>query len=258
MPVTSNSALELLQNVREWIQKQPQPLMLVTVIETVGSNPQQVGARVLVREKEFRGTVGGGKIEAAVLRDARQMLEEGILHEVRRYNLQDLGMTCGGRMDFFFERIEPAPRVWLFGGGHIAAPTAELLNKAGFRVTVIEERAEWAGSERFPDVEVVCEPYEAFVERETPADGDFVLLVTQGHSRDLVVLERWGTTPVAFFGMIGSRQKAHRARKAMLAKGMSAEEWDRIHCPVGLPLGGQHPQEIAVSIVAQMIQTRYA
>ena len=167
-------------------------------------------------------------------------------------------MTCGGRMSVLLERIEPAHHLVLFGGGHVARPTADFAYRVGFRVTVVDPRPEWASPDRFPSAQVINEEFEEFLARFRPQPNHYLVLVTQGHAFDQMILERVLAGKQRYTGVIGSKNKAHQLRKAILQAGFSAADWGRVHCPLGLPLGGDSPAEIALSIVAQLVQIRYA
>jgi xanthine dehydrogenase accessory factor len=225
------------------------------VIRVDGSGPQEVGASLLLREDGgFEGTIGGGAIEASALRDAGELLrrrETGILE----YNLSaDLGMCCGGVMQIFCEILEPTRRLLLYGGGHVAQPTAALAARCGFSVWVIDDREEWASSERFPEAQRLLHlPVEDAFEEIDLQSRDYVIVVTRGHEQDQAVLEHHLKHPPAYLGVIGSLSKVTRAISRAKAKGASDEQLARVHMPIGLDIGAITPDEIAVSIVAELI-----
>lgn len=225
------------------------------VVQVDGSGPQEVGASLLLRENgEFEGTIGGGAIEAQALEDAAQMLrrrESGLLE----YNLSaDLGMCCGGIMQIFCEVLEPTRRLLLYGGGHVAQPTAALATRCGFALWVVDDREEWASEERFPGADRLLHltVEEAFEEIEA-RPRDYVVVVTRGHEQDQTVLEHYLAHPPAYLGVIGSLSKVTRAIHRARAKGVSEEQLARVHMPIGLDLGAITPDEIAVAIVAELI-----
>lgn len=254
---TSQAALDVMAHVRDEIYETEQPVVMVTVVRAVGSNPQHVGARMLLLTNgEIRGTVGGGRIESHLIRDAQTLLEEGGAPQLLSYNLQEIGMTCGGVMDFFLERIDPAPHLVIFGGGHISQPTAALAANVGFRVTVIDERTDWANPERFPTATVINQPFPEFLDTFVPQPSHFLVMVSQGHAHDKIILERLIDGPQRYTGVIGSKQKAHKLWKELKNAGIDEALWEKVNCPMGLPIGGRTPEEIAVSIVGQLIETR--
>jgi len=256
---TAQPALDALLEARDAVYRSDGPVVLATVVEAVGSNPQYVGARMLLLPNgSLRGTVGGGKIEARIVEDAKAMLASEESAQLVTHNLQAIGMTCGGKMSFFLERIEPAPRLMLFGGGHIAKPTAALAATTGFRVTVIDERTDWANPERFPTAEIINQPFPTFLESYAPEPHHFLVMVSQGHAHDKEILRHVLDGPQRYTGVIGSKLKANKLKKEIKAMGFSDELWDKVQCPMGIRIGSRTAEEIAVSIVAQLVQVRYA
>jgi xanthine dehydrogenase accessory factor len=237
---------------------QATPLVLVTLVEATGSTPQDQGAKMIVtHEGLYCGTVGGGRVEAKAIDTAREMLSGGGKRQFVDWNLKaDVGMTCGGRVKLFFEvhGVHAWPIV-IFGAGHVAQALARLLIELPCQVTCIDPRADWLA--RLPaavHAVQVDEPAEEVA--RLPRDA-FVLCMTQGHRNDLPVLERLLTLGYTFpyVGVIGSKAKAAVLRKELAAAGVAAQR-TTFHCPVGLPIGSNHPGEIAVSIAAQLLQVR--
>jgi xanthine dehydrogenase accessory factor len=231
---------------------------LATVVRIVGSAPQRVGAALLVRtDGSFVGTIGGGVVEARVLEDARARIGAG-RGEIVTYRLtQELGMCCGGTMEVFVTPVRPAPRLVLFGGGHVARPTAALAARCGFDVVVVDARVEWASRERFPDArEIVNEEFEDWLAGARFGPDDYLVIATPSHEMDQEVLLAVAAHDTAFVGMIGSRRKATRALQRLTQAGVPEERRARVQSPIGLDIGADSPDEIAVSIVAQLIQAR--
>ena len=243
---------------------------LATVVRTAGSTPQEAGARLLLRpDGSMVGTVGGGAIEHAVIEALRDAQRTGTSQLLARDLGYDLGMCCGGRMEIFIEPVEAAPRLWLFGAGHVARPTAALARSVGFDVTVVDEREELNNEARFPACRrEVCEPL-ALLDA-TPLDaGDWLLITTHDHHLDEEVLARALRTPARFIGLVGSRRKTLRLLQRIDAKreaqagqaqelGGAAPPLDRsrLFAPVGLDIGALGPEEIAVSVVAELVALR--
>jgi len=240
------------------------PHVLVMLLETRGSTPQNAGAKMLVCAQGLPlGTVGGGKIESAAIRVAREMLSrtDGPGVELREieWNLQrDIGMTCGGAVRLLFHaRRFSSWTIAIFGAGHIVQALVPLLQTLDAVVVCFDSRREWM--EKLP-------PHPRFTARlmENPAAAvaqlparAFVLSITQGHGTDLPVLTesfRRGCFP--FIGCIGSEVKARKLRGDLEAAGLPRAEVEKLHCPLGLPLGGNSPAEIAISIAAQLLQER--
>lgn len=233
--------------------------VLATVIDSSGSTPQKPGSKMIVLEDgSVRGTVGGGAIELQIVDAAKALFADGGGSRVLETHLtHDLGMCCGGKMKVFLEHHAPSAKLWVFGAGHVARELAQLAAHTGFRVTVVDNRAEWASRDRFPsDVElVVRDP--ADVARELPGGPDaYFCITTHDHPLDQAVLEALLPRTAAYLGVIGSRRKAERFKQRMLAAGFSAPELERVRSPMGVAIHALTPQEIAVSIVAELIAAR--
>jgi xanthine dehydrogenase accessory factor len=235
---------------------------LATVVRTAGSVPQQPGARLLLRPDDTTvGTVGGGAIEQAVLEALREARRTGEAQLFARDLGYDLGMCCGGRMEIFVEPVEGAARLWLFGAGHVARPTAALARTAGFVVTVIDEREALNTEERFPGCQrEVSEPVTALRARPL-GEQDWLLIVTHDHRLDEELLEIAVQQRPRFIGLVGSQRKTFKllqriSDRAGAAGGAPALALDRVYAPVGLDIGAIGPEEIAISIVAELVALR--
>ncbi len=235
---------------------------VATIINTTGSTPREAGAKMLIREDgSIWGTVGGGCLEARVWQEARKIMQEEkprILHlDLTGKEAEDLGLICGGVMDVYIEPVLPPPRVFIFGGGHISLYLAKLTSMVGFQVTVIDDRPEFASKERFPEAdEVIAEEFSSIFRRLKINLGSYVVIVTRGHTYDQEVLEWALKTKAKYIGMIGSRKKIQTIYKNLQEKGFPAEDFLRVHAPIGLDIGALTPEEIAVAIVAEMIAVR--
>ena len=241
------------------------PFVCVTMVEAVGSTPQDAGSKMLVTaEGLVTGTVGGGRVEHKAIEHAREMLSqparETPLTELVEWNLKrDVGMTCGGTVKLFFETYNHTDwRIVIFGAGHVANAVVQCLGQLDCHVTCIDPRAEWL--EKIPDRprlrKICCDEPRTMV-ADLPDDA-FVVCMTMGHATDRPVLEeifRQGRT-FPFLGVIGSKAKRAVLLKELAAAGIPDEIADEFHCPIGLDIGTNQPGEIAVSVVAQLIQER--
>lgn len=234
------------------------PFVLATVIESAGSTPQKPGAKmVVVEDGTLRGTVGGGAIEHQIREAARALLESPEQTRVLETHLtHELGMCCGGRMKVFLEKHGAPARLTVFGAGHVAKEVAALAHRVGFRVTVVDARPEWASAERFPGCELrLTDP--ADFARELPGGADcYFCVTTHDHPLDQAVVEALLPKPSAYLGVIGSRRKAERFRMRLQAAGADAAAIERMRSPMGVDIGALTPEEIAVSIVGELIQVR--
>lgn len=236
---------------------------LVTIVSSNGSTPQRVGAKMLVfADGRIVGTVGGGCYENDAIGKARQVLATRKACTVR-YDLNDdfaeeTGLVCGGQMEVFIEPIEAAPAVYIFGAGHVGFYVGRLANEAGFAVHVIDDRAAFANAERFPDASsIVVDDIPAWLARTSLPSSAYAVVVTRGHRNDLDALRELAPRELRYMGLIGSRAKVARLYDALLAEGaVTPEHLTRIHAPIGLDIGAVTPQEIAVSITAELIAVR--
>jgi xanthine dehydrogenase accessory factor len=242
--------------------EQGTPFVAVTVVDTVGSTPQDRGAKMLVTEAgRVFGTVGGGKIEARAIADAQALLTEDAAPKTRfvQWSLEkDIGMTCGGIVRVYFEAFNVTRwKIVVFGAGHVANALVDLLVKLDCRITCIDPREEWLA--RLPESSKLTKVLSADMPSEVTkiAEGSFVILMTMGHTTDKpILIEILRTRTFPYLGVIGSNAKAKRLRQDVLAAGLDESATRAFFCPVGLEIGSNHPQEIAVSVVAQMLQVR--
>jgi xanthine dehydrogenase accessory factor len=234
----------------------------VTLVEALGSTPQDTGAKMIVTTSgRHSGTVGGGKVEAKALALAGEILAEPGQPAPRLVNWTlktDVGMTCGGSVKLFFDPHRPQSwPIVIFGAGHIAQALVPVLTPLACEIMCIDSRQEWL--DRLPaarNLRAIRSDEPASLIATLPNDA-FVLFMTQGHSTDRPILQRaLETRGFPFIGVIGSAAKAAVLRKELTEAGVSAERAAGFHCPVGLDFGTNHPHEIALSIAAQLITER--
>ncbi len=231
--------------------------VLATVVNSRGFTPRKPGAHMLVADDgATAGTIGGGAIEQLVLDEARAVLAHGGTRLLQKHLTTELGMCCGGAMSVFLEVVEPAPRLLVFGAGYIGQALSAMACACGFRVTVVDERAEWAQAERFPGARVCAEEPESFLRREPPGPGDYAVVVTHDHALDHRIVEALLPLPLRFHGMVGSVPKQRKFALRLKARGFHPEQIARLRTPLGLPIGAATPEEIAVSIMAELVQVR--
>ena len=238
------------------------PFVLVTLVEAIGSTPQDAAAKMLVTSKGLHsGTVGGGKVEAAALKLAAEVLEKGDAKpRFVSWTLKgDVGMTCGGSVKFYFEpHFGHGPwSIAVFGAGHIAQALIPVLVPLPCRITVVDSRPEWLERlPRSPNLRpILAEKPEDIV--PTLPEEAFVIVMTMGHATDRPILRRALTERrFPFIGVIGSDSKAEILRRELAADGVPPEKVPGFRCPVGLDFGTNHPHEIALSIAAQLLTER--
>jgi xanthine dehydrogenase accessory factor len=167
------------------------------------------------------------------------------------------GLVCGGRMQVFIEPIEGTPTLCLFGAGHVAQPLARMAKAAGFRVEVVDDRVKFANRERFPDADLVLvEEFASAAPRLTLGPNSYAVVVTRGHGSDAVALGVCLGKGLRFVGLLASRPKAVHVLCALEERGVAAEELAQVHTPLGVEIGAVTPEEIAVSVLAEMIAVR--
>jgi len=234
---------------------------LATIVHTNGSIPSYESSRMLVREDgSIAGTIGGGCVEAEVWAAARDVMHAEQPRKMT-FNLNheaafDAGLICGGTLEIFVEPILPQPTLYVFGGGHVSLGVARAASAAGFAVSVADDRQAFSNAERFPMAGELYTTYEEAFEKIKPNASSYLLIVTRGHKDDMRVLAWAVRTGARYIGMIGSKRKVLSVYKALEREGYKAEEFERVHAPVGLDIGALSPEEIAVSIAAELIAVR--
>ena len=270
--------------------------VLCTIIDAQGSSPREAGTSMWVTQEAVRGTVGGGISEHEVIKKAREMLKTGAATCIIRKNLTaEEGLACGGAIKVYLEKIGNDPELFIFGGGHVGRALAKIAAFIGFRVTVWDDRADCITEDLFPTARRLCCPLaqlfsEEKAREETPAsmqkgqisqgcaqlhdsaapqagasalqallqfhENVYCVAVTRGHRCDADVLRRLYGKKVAYIGMIGSFEKNAAVVKLLADEGVSTEFLDSIYKPIGLPIRAETPEEIAVSIAAELIAVR--
>lgn len=235
---------------------------LVTIVRAQGSTPQRVGARMIVYEDgRTLGTIGGGCYEQDACGKARLALQTG-RPTLAQYDLNDdfaeeQGLICGGQMDVFIDPVTPTPRVCIVGAGHVGFHTAHLAANVGFRVVVVDDRASFADAGRFPTAERVdVADIPEWLRTADIGPRDYLVIVTRGHREDLDALRAALARDTAYVGLIGSKAKIARLYARLGAEGGDTARLTHVHAPIGLDLGAVSPEEIAVSIVAELIAHR--
>jgi xanthine dehydrogenase accessory factor len=216
---------------------------------------------MLVREDgSILGTIGGGCVEADVWAAAKEIMvtesPRKLVFQLNQDAKFDNGLICGGSVEIFVEPILPQPVLYLFGGGHVSMAVAKAADAVGFGVGVIDDREVFANAQRFPMAQEFFTSYEDAFEKLRPNSSAYVVIVTRGHKEDMRVLAWAVRTQVRYVGMIGSRRKVLSVYKALEKEGYRMEEFERVFAPMGLDIGALSPEEIAVSIVAELVAVR--
>jgi xanthine dehydrogenase accessory factor len=234
---------------------------LATIVHTNGSIPSYESSRMLVRDDgSIAGTIGGGCVEAEVWAAAKEVMEKEAPRKMT-FNLNneasyDNGLICGGTLEVFVEPILPQPVLYLFGGGHVSMAVAKAAHSAGFAICVVDDRESFANRERFTMAQEIYTSYEDAFKKIRPNAATYLVIVTRGHKEDMRVLAWAVRTEARYLGMIGSKRKVLSVYRALENDGYKPEEFERVYAPMGLEIGALSPEEIAVSIVAELIAVR--
>ncbi|HSM85342.1 MAG TPA: XdhC/CoxI family protein [Candidatus Limnocylindrales bacterium] len=235
---------------------------LATIINVRGSIPSFETAKMLVRDDgSIVGTIGGGCVEAEVWEAAREVMKaekpQSLNFNLNNNPKYDTGLVCGGTLEVYVEPVLPVSTLYIFGAGHVAWNLYKVARLAGFEVVVTDDRETYANRERFPDArDIYAEEYEQVMAQLAPTDSSYIVIVTRGHRDDMRVL-RWAVeTPARYIGMIGSQRKTIAIYKELEKEGIAPDKLARVFAPVGLDIGAITPEEIAVSIAAELIALR--
>jgi xanthine dehydrogenase accessory factor len=235
-------------------------VVLVTVIRTQGSTPREVGARMIVLpDGSIKGTVGGSAVEALVIKDAQGVLVEGVPrivhHTLNDAEKSDTGMICGGTMEFLLEPMGRQPHLYIFGAGHVGMALARIAGELNYPHWVLDDRSEFITPERFPAaVDRWAGPFPELTAGLMLSQPAYLIIVTRCHDTDLEVLRGILGKSYTYLGMICSRRKKAEIFRILQSEGFAKEELERVHAPIGLDIGSDSPAEIAISILAQVMQ----
>ena len=237
--------------------------VLATIISSHGSVPRKAGAKMLVKDDgSFIGTIGGGGTEYKVSQKVAEVMKSG-QPQIVRFDLsgkdQTLEMLCGGQMEVFLEPILPAETIYLFGAGHTSQSTTRIAKLLGFRVVVVDPRPEYNNAERFPEADsLVVEEYDDAFAKLNVDEDSYVVIYTTGHVVDEKCLQFALGTKARYIGMIGSSKKAMEVKQRLLQQGMPPEQVDTVRSPIGLDIGAETPEEIAISILSEIVKIKRA
>jgi xanthine dehydrogenase accessory factor len=235
---------------------------LVTIVSAQGSTPQRVGAKMLVfADGRTVGTIGGGCYENDAFWKAKEALQSRkpllVKYDLTDDFAQESGLICGGNMQVYIEPLESTPHLYVIGAGHVGFHLAKLAHTIGFKIHVLDDRDKFASRERFPEAaDVTVDSIPDWLHRAVIPSNAYVVIVTRGHTHDLDALRSLAARELRYLGLIGSKAKVKRIYDALLAEGMPPEYLHGVHAPVGLDIGAISPEEIAVSILAELIAVR--
>lgn len=234
---------------------------LCTVVRSMGSTPRRSGSKMLVYpDGTILGTVGGGELESRVIAEALRAIQDGT-PKLLEYHMTDPQRgdpgVCGGQVEVYVEPILPKPTLVVIGVGHVGKAVAHLAHWLGFRVVVNDDRPEFCTPQAVPDAdEYVTGPMSELPQRMEITPWTYLVLTTRGVNVDIAGLPALVETPAAYIGVIGSQRRWATARKQLQDAGVSQEKLARVRSPIGLELNAETPEEIAVSIMAEIIMLR--
>jgi len=244
------------------LQREGRSAAVATIVNSRGSIPSFQSAKMLIRDDgSIAGTIGGGCVEAEVWQAAREVIAQEkprtLTFDLNQDPKYDTGLVCGGTLEIFIEPVLPVPLLYIFGAGHVAVELFKAARNAGFDCIVSDDRDAYANAERFPNaLQVIAKDFDEAVKELAPGESSYIAIATRGHRDDMRVL-RWAVqTPARYIGMVGSKRKAITVFRELTREGLNPDLFDRVHSPVGLDIGAVTPEEIAVSIVAELIAHR--
>ncbi len=243
--------------------KNNRKVALVIVVGKLGSGPREPGAKMLVFENgKTYGTIGGGSFERQVVNEALKAINEEKSRKVKYVFRRDhvpkdavpTGLECGGELEVFIDVISPVPRIIVVGAGHIGKPLADLANLMNFKVVIIDDNAEIASRERFPYAEqIIVDELSKGLLKANVKPTDFVAIVYGGLEEDYEVFKQAVLAKPRYVGLLGSKRKIVLFKKRLLEEGIDLEQYKgRVYAPIGLDIGAKTPEEIAVSIMAEI------
>jgi xanthine dehydrogenase accessory factor len=241
-------------------QQRGEGAVIVTLIANRGDQELQPGTRMVVTDGGAIHSRIHSTLDPLLVRDARDALHDK-KSRFSSYRLEGSSAVRvgveGGDVDIFFEVLSRPPRLVIVGAGHIAVPLAKIAKLLDFEVLVLDDRPEYASRERFPDAnEILVGPYRETLARVTVNADTYIVLVTRGHVHDQACLEQVIDSPAAYIGMIGSKRRVRTVATHVKERGVEVDRLERLYAPIGLDIGSQTPAEIAVAIMAEIVNVR--
>lgn len=240
--------------------KERKTFALATVIRAKGSTPRSTAAKMIILpDGAIYDTIGGGLVEALVIEEAVKAIREG-KPRILNYKLDStveggLPMHCGGDMDIFIDVYRAAPHVIIAGGGHVGLALSKIISNLGWDYSIVEERVEFSDRDRFPNARGILTGGDIKeLEKLQTGMNTFIVIATKDH--DSGALKAVACKEAAYIGMIGSKRKVAVMKEELLNLGIPKEHLDKVHAPIGLDIGAETPEEIAISIAAEMIKIR--
>lgn len=239
-------------------------LALATVVGVEDGHISFLGRKLLMhKDGSVEGSVGSEAVDRRIETDCRQVMIEGPTTQLIEYALtgeesEGLGIETGAALKVFIERLKPSPTLLIVGAGHIAQPLCRIGKMLGFEVVVLDDRVSFANRQRFPEADrVIAEPFGETLRQFPITTSTYIVLVTRGHAHDEQALQQVIASNAAYVGMIGSKRHSREVLRRMAAQGFPNDAIERVYTPIGLDIGAQTPEEIAVSIMAEVVNARH-
>jgi len=250
--------IELLNDFK----KKREPIALVTVTKCLGSTPCVVSSRMIVtKEKELFGTIGGGKLEFLAIDEAIVSLKENRIIELTYTLGPEFEQCCGGKVELIIEPMNQSPELFLFGAGHIGVEICKLLKDTPFQVSLIDSRKDWLSNLDLDESVTPCtvntNDFKTFKNAIRWGNNCYVLVLTHDHTIDFDIIAMALEQETKYLGLIGSKTKRVRFNNMLVNELSIKEGMTHVVCPIGLDIGGDSPKEIAISVVAQLLQEHY-
>ncbi len=235
---------------------------LATIIVRKGSTPRKDQAKMLIYEDGRQaGTIGGGCTEAEVCREALAVIRSEkaklLSFDLTEEDAEESALLCGGTMEVYLEPILPDPSLLILGAGHIGQSLAQIAATLGFKLTVADDRIKYANRERFPYAEaVLADSWDEIFKKVPVSSSSYIVIATRGHQYDLVCLRYALGTAARYIGLLGSRRKTKILLDTLQKEGVDPINFERVYAPIGIEIGSETPEEIAVSIAAELVAVR--
>ena len=239
-----------------------EPIALVTVTKCLGSTPCVVSSRMIVtKDKKIFGTIGGGKLEYKAIDQAIIAINKNKIIESTYTLGPEFEQCCGGKVEFIIEPMNQSPELFLFGAGHIGVEISNLLKDTPFKVNLIDSRDNWFEhldlGTHVHQVPVTISDFKTFRDAVKWGNNCYVLVLTHDHTIDFEIMAMAIPQETKYLGLIGSKTKRVRFNNMLIKELNIKEGMSNVVCPIGLEIGGDTPKEIAISVVAQLLQVHY-
>lgn len=240
------------------VERENRKAALCIVTSTSGSAPRKSTSKMIVYESgEIIGTVGGGGIEKRIIEEAIKVLKTGVSSTFNFNLLKDIGMKCGGSMEVYVEPIVTQCKLYIFGGGHIGKSLSKFASETGFQTTVIDERLDIFKEYNSENLHTENVNFEEYIKNLNFDNNSYFVIVTHNHTNDFAILKLLCKKTRAYLGMIGSKRKIEDIKKLLVAEKLQTKiEVESIDMPIGIPIAAETPEEIAISILAKLIDVR--